>query len=185
MVTADKDLAMCGSALLRAALRRNLVSFPAQVPALTRSSSRHLEQKVAMLYFVNGWTVTRIGQRYGMPKKLVQNLIADWRIRAVAAGLIQEVDAEGLAELVATFDPRNGQSPETQVETEDSEDPGRLLRGLKLDCIRSGIRISGSQLRLIKDILSRKATGVPESRDPGDRSDSGHTPQLRSEAHVF
>lgn len=81
------------------AIRRNLVSFPSQIPAFVKHGE--LQERIVQLFFVRGWTVKAICDRYGLGKSTVRKLISDWKIRAVAAGYIQEIDLEALADLTS------------------------------------------------------------------------------------
>jgi hypothetical protein len=83
------SLALLSIAVLRTAIRRNLVSFPAQAPAFTKGD--HRQKRIALLYFVRGWEVRAICERYGLTKATVRKAITDWTIRAVAGGYIQEI----------------------------------------------------------------------------------------------
>ncbi len=84
------SLALLGNEALRAAIRRNVVTFPAQVPALAKD--QHLQARIVVLYFVRGWRLATICARYGLQKSTVRKLITDWSTRAIAAGYIQEVE---------------------------------------------------------------------------------------------
>ena len=91
------NLALVGNASLRSAIRRNLVSFPSQIPAFIKHGE--MPERMAQLYFVRGWPVKAICERYGCGKSTVRKLISEWKIRAVAAGYIQEIDLEALLSL--------------------------------------------------------------------------------------
>ena len=51
------------------------------------------------LYFVRGWSVRNICMRYGLSKAMAHKLLAEWRIRAVESGYIQEIEPGNLAAL--------------------------------------------------------------------------------------
>lgn len=94
-------LALLGNTLLRTAITRNLVTFPAQIQPLMKRSTGDLQERIVQLYFVRGWTVRRICDRYGLSKAMTHKLLAEWRIRAVESGYIQEIvpgTLEGLIE---------------------------------------------------------------------------------------
>jgi transposase-like protein len=93
-------LPLLGNKLLRTALKRNLVTFPAQIRPLSKRASGDLQERIVQLYFVRGWTVRDICDRYGSSKAIVQNLLAEWRIRAIECGYIQEVEPGCTAALV-------------------------------------------------------------------------------------
>jgi hypothetical protein len=83
------NLALIGNSELRNGIRRNLVSFPAQVPSFTKTGDR--QERFAMLYFVRGWEIKTLCDRYGLTKSTMRKAISDWTARAVAAGYIQEI----------------------------------------------------------------------------------------------
>jgi hypothetical protein len=90
------DLALIGNPGLREAIRQNLVSFPSQVPTFTK----HEDALIVQLYFIRGWSMGIIADRYTLNKHAVRKLLSEWRIRAVAAGYVQEIHPELLASLV-------------------------------------------------------------------------------------
>jgi transposase-like protein len=92
-------LALLGNTLLRSAITRNLVSFPAQIQPFMRRTSGDLQERIVMLYFVRGWSVRMICERYGLSKAMAHKLLAEWRIRAIESGYIQEIKPGGLEEL--------------------------------------------------------------------------------------
>jgi hypothetical protein len=90
------DISLIGNSALRVAIQRNLVSFPAHIPPLMTRPGDDTHERVARLYFAGGWPVRNICARFGFSKPMVQRLISDWRIRAVAAGYIQDIHPEDL-----------------------------------------------------------------------------------------
>ena len=92
-------LALIGNTLLRTAITRNLVTFPAQVLPLMKRANGDVQERVVQLYFVRGWPVRSICERYGMGKAMVHKLLAEWRIRAIESGYIQEIEPGCLAVL--------------------------------------------------------------------------------------
>ncbi len=84
-------LALLGNTLLRTAITRNLVSFPAQVQPFIRRSPGDIQEKIVQLYFVRGWSIRRICDRYGLSKAMAHKLLSEWRIRAIESGYIQEI----------------------------------------------------------------------------------------------
>jgi transposase-like protein len=102
----DMTLALLGNTLLRTAITRNLVSFPAQVRSFMKRSSGDLQERIVQLYFVRGWSVRKICERYGLSKAMAHKLLAEWRIRAVESGYIQEIEPGNLAGLVDVPDAR-------------------------------------------------------------------------------
>ena len=101
----DMNLALMDNTALRAAIQRNLVSFPAQVPAFAKDGDE--QRRVVQLYFVRGWQTKAICDHYGLSKSRLRTLLLEWKIRAVAAGYIQEIFPEVLRTVVEEVDRRN------------------------------------------------------------------------------
>jgi hypothetical protein len=89
-------LALLGNTLLRTAITHNIVSFPAQIPPLMRRGSGDLQERIVQLFFVRGWPVRNICERYGISRAMVHKLLMEWRIRAVESGCIQEIEPGAL-----------------------------------------------------------------------------------------
>lgn len=89
--TGPADLTLLGNRALQFAVRRNLVCFPAQAPVFGRPPRREVQWRLAVLYFVCGWSTRRIARRYGLTRERCGQIISDWRARAVAMGYIQDV----------------------------------------------------------------------------------------------
>jgi hypothetical protein len=104
------NLALVGNSMLRAAIRRNLVSFPSQIPPLVKRADKH--ERIVQLYFACGWQVRSICSRYRLSKSAVQKVLSEWRIRAVAAGYIQDIHPEALAVLASEEDVRRQERSE-------------------------------------------------------------------------
>jgi len=98
-------LALLGNTLLRTAITRNLVTFPAQIQPFMKRTMGDLQERVVQLYFVRGWSVRNICDRYGMSKAIIHKLLAEWRIRAVESGYIQEIEPDCLSALDAEGGP--------------------------------------------------------------------------------
>jgi hypothetical protein len=96
------NLALMGNAILRSAVQRNLVSFPSQIPAFGKHGD--VKKRIVDLYFVSRWQTGAICNHYGLSKATVQKLLLEWKIRAVAAGYIQEIQPEALAVLASEED---------------------------------------------------------------------------------
>ena len=103
-------LPLLGNKLLRTALKRNLVTFPAQIRPLSKRAG-DLQERIVQLYFVRGWTVRDICDRYGSSKAIVQSLLAEWRIRAIESGYIQEVEPGCTAALIPQSLPFHREEP--------------------------------------------------------------------------
>src|SRR5580658_1455284 len=78
--------------ILRQAVQENLVSFPSQVPVFGKQSRPDLQQKLVLLYFVRGWTMDDIAQRYGLGRQRMGQILTAWRMRAVKEGYIQAIE---------------------------------------------------------------------------------------------
>lgn len=78
-----------GNRVLREAITNNLVTFPSQVPIFKKMTRPDLQAKIAILYFVRGWSMNEIAERYNLARQRVEQIITQWRIRAVAEGYIQ------------------------------------------------------------------------------------------------
>jgi hypothetical protein len=103
---APEFLLLCGNAGLRAAIRRNAVTFPSQMVRLRSCDAGNDEpERIVQLYFVHGWSIGNICRRYRLSKKRVDNILNKWRHGAVAAGFVQEIrprsmdDKAGTAEI--------------------------------------------------------------------------------------
>lgn len=89
------ELALLGNRALQGLVRRNFVCFPAQAPVFGQRSRRDVQWRLAVLYFVRGWSTKSIADRYGLTRERCGQIISDWRIRAVTLGYIQDVTPEG------------------------------------------------------------------------------------------
>jgi hypothetical protein len=85
------DLSHIGNPRLQSAISRNLVSFPAQAPVFPRQSRTDIQWRVALLYFVRGWSFSDIARRYGLTRSRAGQIARDWRKACVASGYIQEI----------------------------------------------------------------------------------------------
>jgi len=90
---------------LRRAIRKNQVSFPAQVPAFPKRDRPDLQQKLAQLYFVLGWSCPKIAKRYGLSRLRVQQILKAWKARAVEIGYIQTVPPPEMLPLPSADSP--------------------------------------------------------------------------------
>jgi hypothetical protein len=88
-----------GNAILRRAIRENIVSFPSQIPALSRQALPDMQCRAVMLYFVRGWTMAEVGERYGLAVFRVHQIINEWAVRAFALGYIQVIDDARFSQL--------------------------------------------------------------------------------------
>src|SRR6266566_4235565 len=98
------DLALLGNRALQVAVRRNLVCFPSQAPIFGKRPRRDVQWRLAVLYFIRGWSTREIARRYDLTRERCGQIISDWRIRAVNMGYIQDVtpsEVDDLALLAA------------------------------------------------------------------------------------
>jgi hypothetical protein len=104
---------------LRDAIRANRVSFPSQIPALTKHDRPDLQRKLAQLYFVLGWDCDSIGQRYGLSHVRVRQLLNTWKCRAAHAGYIQYIPSvEAISQqLMVTLPPHPIAEPASGLAT--------------------------------------------------------------------
>ena len=166
---------LCGNALLRTALRRNLVTFPSQVPAFAKQPAGHIQQGAVQLYFVRGWTVRRICLRYGLGKKIVQNLLSDWRMRAISAGLIQEIQSEDLTQLLLEQQPDEKDGHLTAFrQPADPPHSADLMNAFREDLLELGVELSSDQMRMIERIVRDVASPRGAPSPAGREADSSH-----------
>ncbi len=83
-----EELSLCE---LRGKIRRNRVSFPSQVPTFAKHDRPDLQRKTVQLYFLFGWSCSRIAQRYGVLRQRIQQILSTWKRRAIQMGYIQEI----------------------------------------------------------------------------------------------
>ena len=55
---------------------------------------------------MRGWSVRNICDRYGLNKAVVKKMLAEWRLRAIGAGYIQDIHPETLETLSRTHEDR-------------------------------------------------------------------------------
>ena len=76
---------------LRQRVRQNRVSFPSQVPTFEKHDRPDVQRKAVQLYFLFGWSCSRIAQRHGLLRQRVQQILSTWKRRAIQMGYIQEI----------------------------------------------------------------------------------------------
>jgi hypothetical protein len=76
---------------LRRRVRQNRVSFPSQVPIFEKHDRPDVQRKAVQLYFLFGWSCSRIAQRLGLLRQRVQQILSTWKRRAIQMGYIQEI----------------------------------------------------------------------------------------------
>ena len=102
-----------GSAVLRRAVRGNIVSFPSQIQAFLRRPAADMQCRVVLLFFVRGWTSIQIAARFGVPKHVIRGILNEWSVRALALGYIQVIDPEEFA-ICCRMDEEYGTNRETE-----------------------------------------------------------------------
>jgi len=85
------------TSLLRRAVRSNVVSFPSQIPVFLKDPPADMQWRVVQLFFVWGWSSSRIGARFGVQKHQIWKILKDWSIRALTLGYIQVIDLDAFA----------------------------------------------------------------------------------------
>ena len=86
-----------GSAVLRRALRRNVVSFPSQIPVFLKQPPADMQWRMVLLYFVRGWSSVKIAARFNVPTHWIRKSLNEWSVRALALGFVQVIDPEAFA----------------------------------------------------------------------------------------
>ncbi len=76
---------------LREAIRSNRISFPSQVPVFPKHDRADLQRKMVQLYFLFGWSCSRIGAQYGLRRQRVQQILNAWKRRAVQMGYVPSI----------------------------------------------------------------------------------------------
>jgi hypothetical protein len=76
---------------LRAAVRGNRFTFPAQAPVFACQSRAEIQWRVAVLYFVRGWSCLQLGNRYSVTPNRIRQLLYKWVERAMALGYLQQI----------------------------------------------------------------------------------------------
>jgi hypothetical protein len=86
-----------GSETLRRAVRRNIVSFPSQIPTLLKRPPADTQWRIVLLFFVCGWSSGRIAARFNVPRHRIWKILNGWSVRALALGYVQVIDPEAFA----------------------------------------------------------------------------------------
>ncbi|MBV8906336.1 MAG: hypothetical protein JOZ22_22080 [Acidobacteriia bacterium] len=91
---------------LRAAIQKDEISFPSQVPVFARQSRADIQWRLVELYFVCNWSCAALGRRYGVSMERARQLISQWVRRAVFLGYLQEIpEAYEFASSLAEREP--------------------------------------------------------------------------------
>jgi hypothetical protein len=91
------DIARMGLRLLRIAIQKSEISFPAQVPIFACQSRADNQWRLVELYFVHNWSCAELGERYGVAMERVRQLLSTWVQRAAVLGYLQEIPASAAA----------------------------------------------------------------------------------------
>lgn len=118
---------------LREAIQNDRVSFPSQVPTLARQSQGDMQWRLVQLYFVRNWSFPELGERFGLKRDRVRQILFDWVRRAIVLGYLQEIPALA-APTINTFAPDTPRFPTRH---------GRIIRSpegdIRLTPTESGI----------------------------------------------
>ena len=102
-----------GCAVLRRAVRENIVSFPSQIAPFLRNPPADMQCRVVLLFFVHNWSSVDIAARFEVPKHVIWGVLNDWSVRALALGYIQVIDPEEFA-ACCRLDDEYGTNRETR-----------------------------------------------------------------------
>jgi hypothetical protein len=105
------DIALLRNRALQMAIRRNVVCFPSQAPVFGKPPWRDLQWRMAVLYFIRGWSTPRIARRYRLTRERCGQIISDWRVRASNMGYIQDVKPNALEEAALAAIKSKGVEP--------------------------------------------------------------------------
>ena len=86
-----------GSIVLRRAIRRNVVSFPSQIPVFLKQGPEGMQWRAVLLFFVRGWSSPRIAERFQVPTHRIWQILEDWSVRAFALGYVHVLDPDAFA----------------------------------------------------------------------------------------
>ena len=114
------SLALFGNKVLRSAIERNLVSFPAQVPAFAKHQIGRTAGPYSATLLRRGMDDSGNRHALHMSSEKVRKSLTEWRVRAISSGYIQEIGPDILPALAGTT-------------LDDSDDEGtESLRSLKV-----------------------------------------------------
>jgi hypothetical protein len=88
---AAMEIAQMGLRRLRAAIQNQEISFPSQLPVFECQSRSEIQWRLVELYFIQNWSCTDLGQRYGVTMERVRQLISQWVQRAAVLGYLQPI----------------------------------------------------------------------------------------------
>src|SRR5215469_1039910 len=79
---------------IREQIRSHRISFPSQIPVFPRLHRADIQWRIVVLYFVRGWSSARIGERYGITRERVRQILRQWVSRALLHGYMDKIPAE-------------------------------------------------------------------------------------------
>ena len=77
--------------IVRTAIRKHRLSFPAQVPVFLNLYRPEIQWRIAVLYFVRGWSRFKIAERYGITTRRVGQLARQWTSMAMELGYVDQI----------------------------------------------------------------------------------------------
>jgi hypothetical protein len=87
-------------------IQQNKVAFPTPVPVFHGEGAGGIQWRAAELYLVHGWTCSRLGQRYGLTRGRIWQLVRSWIDKAQTRGYLQDIPpALPVIRLIATAEP--------------------------------------------------------------------------------
>jgi len=90
-VMEKKDIEWMDITDVRTEIRANRVTCPAQIPTFPGSYRPHVQSNVAQLYFLMGWSVAKIADRYRLARSQTRQVLNEWKQRAARAGYVQHI----------------------------------------------------------------------------------------------
>src|ERR1700674_596364 len=75
-------------------MRRNIVSFPSQIPTFLKQPPADMQSRMVLLYIVRGWSSAKIAARFNVPAHWILKSLNAWSVRALALGYVQVVDPQ-------------------------------------------------------------------------------------------
>jgi hypothetical protein len=84
---------------LRRFIQSNQVSFPAEAPVFRGQPRADIGWRLALLYFVRCWSLSRIADRYSFTRERAGQIVKQWWVEAVRSGYIQEVPPDPMRPL--------------------------------------------------------------------------------------
>jgi hypothetical protein len=76
---------------VREEIQQNKIAFPTPVPVFQGEDRGGIQWRAAELYLVHGWTCSRLGQRYGVTRGRIWQVVRGWIDRAQRQGYLQDI----------------------------------------------------------------------------------------------